>query len=718
MITQDTITHLYTQTWPAQRVGEAIEVIARKAGYLSYPIDVPLPDVELTQDNQELLAKWIESIAFRLGIESEPVEASYNDVLEMIRRAGPALLRLPSDKEGEPRFLALLSAGRWWVSIITPKLNVRWVRATVIQAVLVQDVEAPIATQIDQLLALSDVPTRRRASARQAILQEQLNALRIGGCWLLRLSPASDFRQQLRHSHMPRQLFVMGSAYLIQQILLVFSGWMIIEEALDGLVHPAWLFAWGFLLCTTIFFQALVFRSQNALAIGLGTHFKNRLLFGTLQLEPEEIRHQGAGQFFGRVMESQAAEILTLGGGFIALISLVQLFMAGAILSLGAGGSLHVMLLVVWFLLLLLLGWRYGRQSRTWITSYREMTNDLVERMVGHRTRLVQENLSNWHEEEDQLLSHYLSLSQKLDQTSIQFRVFVTRGWLIAGLAGMTPALLNTPTLSIELAITLGGMILAFASLDSLVSGIISVVEVINAWGEFGPLFQAATRAKQDTFKPPVLLTKEDTSIVGQPVILARDLFFRYRDYGEPVIDGCTLRIGLGERVLLEGPSGGGKSTLVALLAGLRRPQAGMLLLQGLDMKILGVEAWRQRVVSAPQFHENHVLTDTFAFNLLMGRRWPPTLEDLQEAEVICHELGLADLLARMPSGMQQMVGESGWQLSHGERSRLYIARALLQQADLIILDESFAALDPENLQRALECVLKRAKTLLVIAHP
>jgi ATP-binding cassette, subfamily B, bacterial len=67
---------------------------------------------------------------------------------------------------------------------------------------------------------------------------------------------------------------------------------------------------------------------------------------------------------------------------------------------------------------------------------------------------------------------------------------------------------------------------------------------------------------------------------------------------------------------------------------------------------------------------------------------------------------------------MLQMVGETGWQLSHGERSRLYIARALLQGADLVILDESFAALDPETLHRSLRCVLDRTPTLLVIAHP
>jgi ATP-binding cassette subfamily B protein len=64
------------------------------------------------------------------------------------------------------------------------------------------------------------------------------------------------------------------------------------------------------------------------------------------------------------------------------------------------------------------------------------------------------------------------------------------------------------------------------------------------------------------------------------------------------------------------------------------------------------------------------------------------------------------------------VVGETGWQLSHGERSRLYIARALLQDADVLLLDESFAALDPPTLRRTLAFVLERAATVLVIAHP
>jgi ATP-binding cassette subfamily B protein len=169
---------------------------------------------------------------------------------------------------------------------------------------------------------------------------------------------------------------------------------------------------------------------------------------------------------------------------------------------------------------------------------------------------------------------------------------------------------------------------------------------------------------------------------------------------------------------LVQGPSGGGKSTFASVLSGLRKPESGLLLCGGLDLPTLGHACWRQRVASAPQFHENHILTETLAFNLLMGRGWPPTPDDMREAQTLCEQLGLGELLAHMPGGILQMVGEGGWQLSHGERSRVFMARALLQGGNLVILDESFAALDPESLRMSLECALERAKTLMVIAHP
>jgi ATP-binding cassette subfamily B protein len=123
-------------------------------------------------------------------------------------------------------------------------------------------------------------------------------------------------------------------------------------------------------------------------------------------------------------------------------------------------------------------------------------------------------------------------------------------------------------------------------------------------------------------------------------------------------------------------------------------------------------------VVLVPQFHENHVLMGSLAFNLLVGREWPPTPAALEQAEAVCRGLGLGPLIERMPGGLFQMVGDTGWQLSHGERSRIFIARAVLQHPDVLILDESFAALDPELFRSSVEYLLQRDCALVLIAHP
>ncbi len=708
-------TDLQTLAWPVARLAEALEALAlRHGGATAAPELAPL----LGDDAQ--VHQWLTTCAAQLGFELEAVHASYGEVEQMVNRAGPALLRLQqADKAG---FLILYKGGRRTVTLLGPDLKLHRASVETLADTLRLPLAAPLHSEVEQLLTAAQVPIQRRSKAQRAILRERLSAKPLGGCWLLRLPPGASVLAQAHEAGLFHYLTTFCSAYLLQYGFWLISWWVLGRAALQGRIETSWLWAWALLLLTLLPLRLLATWAQGVFGIRAGARLKARLLYGALRLTPDEVRQQGMGQFLGRVVESDAVETLALNGGFLALVASLELLVVLGVLSAGASGRLLMLLLSGWSLVTAYLGWRFYQQRAVWTGLRLAMTHDLIEKMVGHRTRLAQERPDQHHAGEDQALTHYLTQSKNVDAAAARLIALPARGWLIVGLAGLASAFISGQNSGAAFAVGLGGVLLARQAFERLAQGFVQLAGAAIAGQQVSTLFQAARRIPAS---PPQLTLAVDQPKLNAPqpetppvLLQGHQLAFRYQLRGEPVLRGCSLQIYQGDRVLLEGVSGGGKSTLVALLAGLRQPDAGLLLLGGLDWPTLGAVHWRQRVAAAPQFHENHVLTETFAFNLLMGRRWPPHPTDLQEAETLCQELGLGPLLERMPAGLMQMVGETGWQLSHGERSRLYLARALLQGAELIILDESFAALDPENLELALRCVLARARTLLVVAHP
>ncbi len=698
-------TNVSDLAWPASQLGEAITALARKSGLSSHEVELPNPS-----SSKPRPGPWIEAAAERLGLEAEEVGALYGEVGRMITSAGPALLRLP----GARGFLAVLGGKRGRVSLLTPGLSVRRVPLDSLRSLLCREHEDPIRADVDQLLVHAGVSRSRLEQARVAILSERLSQVWVNECWLLRLTPGAGLVQQLRQARLPRLLGALAGSYGFQFGLGLLAWWVLGQGLLGGQLDRGWLIAWALLLMTAAPFRLFAVWAQGRFAIGAGSLLKRRLLFGALRLNPEEIRSEGVGQMLGRVIESNAIESLTLSGGFLGLVAVIELISAGIVLSLGAAGLMHTVLLVGWVAVAMVVGWLHFRRRRDWTDSRVGMTNDLIELMVGHRTRLAQEAPQHRHDGEDQAVDDYLSQSARMDRAAVM-QSLVARGWLFVALVGLSPAFVAAKATPGALAVSLGGMLLAYRAFAKLAASLSSLFSAAIAWRQVSPLLKAAARKEE---AGSLLEEAERESRETGAVIEAHDLTFRFRERGEPALRGCSLRIKTGDKLLLEGSSGGGKSTFASLLTGLRAPESGLLLAGGLDYKTVGASGWRRRVASSPQFHENHVFTGTFAFNLLMGRKWPPSAADVTEAEKVCRELGLGQLVDRMPAGLLQMVGETGWQLSHGERSRLFLARALLQESELVILDESFGALDPQTLSQCMSATLDRAKTLLVIAHP
>ena len=182
---------------------------------------------------------------------------------------------------------------------------------------------------------------------------------------------------------------------------------------------------------------------------------------------------------------------------------------------------------------------------------------------------------------------------------------------------------------------------------------------------------------------------------------------------GMPALDRFSLRISQGERVALVGPSGAGKTTVLALLLRFYDPQTGAVRIGGTDLREFDPAALRRLIAVVPQ---DPVI---FAASVLDNVRYGRPEASREDAERACEQAFALEFIHRLPQGMDTPLGERGVTLSGGQRQRLSIARALLADRPILLLDEATSSLDAASermVQQALEA-LERGRTSLVIAH-
>ncbi len=181
---------------------------------------------------------------------------------------------------------------------------------------------------------------------------------------------------------------------------------------------------------------------------------------------------------------------------------------------------------------------------------------------------------------------------------------------------------------------------------------------------------------------------------------------------GEHILKNLSFKINPGEHVAFVGPTGSGKTTIIRLLCRLYEPQSGQILIDDIDIKDIPISTLRNML--------GVVLQDTFIFsgNVADNLKLNSNLDNL-ELENICYELGLDNLLQKLPEGLNTSLRERGGNLSSGERQLLSVARVAIRNPVVLIMDEATAFMDPSTeatLQKDLERILSK-RTALVIAH-
>ncbi|HVC82929.1 MAG TPA: thiol reductant ABC exporter subunit CydC [Chloroflexota bacterium] len=211
---------------------------------------------------------------------------------------------------------------------------------------------------------------------------------------------------------------------------------------------------------------------------------------------------------------------------------------------------------------------------------------------------------------------------------------------------------------------------------------------------------------------PAVTDPPEPCPIPPNPMLSFEAISFAY-DGDKLVLQDLTFSLPAGRRIAVVGPSGAGKSTLAHLALRFWDPNAGAVRLGGRDIRQFALEDLRRCIAVAGQ--DTSIFTDTLRANLRMARPEATDAELLAALE----QAQLGDLVAAMPEGLGTWLGEQGARLSGGERQRLAIARAMLRQAPILILDEPTANLDPLTEATLLDRIHQQTegRSLLLITH-
>ena len=454
--------------------------------------------------------------------------------------------------------------------------------------------------------------------------------------------------------------------------------------------------------------QYLLAHTANRVDLALIVGFVDR----TFRLPLSFFETRYVGDIISRIQENRKIQRFLTGEALSIVLDLLTVFLyIGLMLWYSWKLSLMVLALVPFFVLMALIATPFlKRISREIFNAYNQETKYLIQSLTGIRTikSMAVEPLVRAHWEElfsesirknfsGQLIGNTLQIASSLIQTLITVGLLWFGAWQV---------------IHDELTI---GQLVAF---NMLLGNVISPFNrLAMLWNELQEVLIAVERI-EDVIDSPVEEDLQDSSQQYLPPLLGHIRFenvtFRYQAQSEVnTLENISFEVLPGQMIALVGRSGSGKTTISKMVLGFYTPVEGRILIDGYDVTSVSLQSLRSQVGVVDQ--DTFLFGGTIRENISLGRSEAILSEVVEAAK----QAGAHEFIQELPMGYETQIGEGGGMLSGGQRQRIAIARALLGNSRLLILDEATSNLDTESeriIQQNLNTITKN-RTTLVIAH-
>jgi len=514
---------------------------------------------------------------------------------------------------------------------------------------------------------------------------------------------------------------------LVISALEVLKPWplkIVIDSVLDGAkpqftwlqgIQPANLLPLACLALIALYLCLSVLNvSNNYLTISIGQRMVNDLrarLFNHLQrLSLSFHRRREVGDLMMRInYDTFSVQTIAMNGMFPILSSLILL--AGMfVMMLRIDGVLTAVAVAVVPLLLILIASISKRIDRL-ATGARAKESNLYN--IAHRALSAIHVVQAFTREADVHREFVEKSSESLSE-NLRLYTFQTlySGAVNILVACGTALVIYVGALHVmEHRLTVGDLVVFVTYLASLYA---PINQLFQTYGQVQSAVAGMRRCLELLDLEPEIRDRPGARPAGRlrGAVEFRDVTFGY-DTGDPVLKEISFKADPGETVAIVGPTGAGKTTLTSLLARFYEQQSGTIVIDGRGIEEYTLRSLRENIAIVLQ--PPMVLSDTIRANIALGKP-SATSEEVARAAQMAR---LSPLLAKLPNGLDELVGPGGHQLSQGEAQRVTIARALIKNAPILIMDEPTSALDAETESLVMAAVqeVMRGRTTLVIAH-